>query len=130
MVPTAVARLACATHQRADSAFRAPRAAGEAAAVVGTVAAPASVVAGGHGMSRHVRPLRRRDPMASDSLPADLSPLLRRIYAARQVTDAAQLATGLEALLPVSSLENVQPAARLLLQHRQGRILVVGDFDA
>ncbi|HXC58039.1 MAG TPA: hypothetical protein VN645_01910, partial [Steroidobacteraceae bacterium] len=81
-------------------------------------------------MSRHVRPLRRRDPMASDSLPADLSPLLRRIYAARQVTDAAQLATGLEALLPVSSLENVQPAARLLLQHRQGRILVVGDFDA
>ena len=98
--------------------------------VVGTVGAPAALVAGGCRVSRHVRPLRRRTALAADALPAELSPLLRRIYAARHVTDAMQLTTGLEALLPVSSLENVQAAARLLLLHRERHILVIGDFDA
>jgi single-stranded-DNA-specific exonuclease len=63
-------------------------------------------------------------------LPDDLSPLLRRIYAARNVHSGAELATGLEALLPVGSLDRVQDAAALLLQHAAGRVLIVGDFDA
>jgi single-stranded-DNA-specific exonuclease len=81
-------------------------------------------------MSPRVRPLRRRDAAAASALPETLSPLLRRIYAARHVTSEAQLATALSALLPVSALEGTQPAARLLLQHMRGRVLVVGDFDA
>jgi single-stranded-DNA-specific exonuclease len=81
-------------------------------------------------MSPRVRPLRRRDAQATHALPESLSPLLRRIYAARRVTTESQLATSLSALLPVSGLEGAQQAARLLLQHVAGRVLVVGDFDA
>jgi single-stranded-DNA-specific exonuclease len=64
------------------------------------------------------------------ALPGDLPPLLRRIYGARSVVHAAQLCTDLNALLPVGSLENVREAAGLLLRHAQGRVLIVGDFDA
>lgn len=81
-------------------------------------------------MSARVRPLRRRDAAAAPALPESLSPLLRRIYAARHVTAEIQLATNLSALLPVSTLEGAQQAACLLLQHMAGRVLVVGDFDA
>jgi single-stranded-DNA-specific exonuclease len=81
-------------------------------------------------MSQPVRELRRRDAAAAEALPDSLPPLLRRIYAARHVTDEAQLATALSALLPVSALEGTREAARLLLQHAAGRVLVVGDFDA
>ncbi|MBK6671977.1 MAG: single-stranded-DNA-specific exonuclease RecJ [Proteobacteria bacterium] len=81
-------------------------------------------------MSQPVRELRRRDAAAGEALPDSLPPLLRRIYAARHVTDEAQLATALSALLPVSALEGTREAARLLLQHAAGRVLVVGDFDA
>jgi single-stranded-DNA-specific exonuclease len=63
-------------------------------------------------------------------LPADLPALLRRIYGARRVTRAQELATGLDALLPVGTLENVREAAGLLLAHIKGRVLIVGDFDA
>jgi single-stranded-DNA-specific exonuclease len=81
-------------------------------------------------MSQPVRPLRRRDVAAAGQLPDSLPPLLRRIYAARHVTDETQLATTLSALLPVSALEGTREAARLLLRHAAGRVLVVGDFDA
>jgi len=81
-------------------------------------------------MSTRVRPLRRRDAAAAQLLPESLSPLLRRIFAARHVTAESQLATALAAMLPVSSLEGTQSAARLLLDHAAGRVLVVGDFDA
>jgi single-stranded-DNA-specific exonuclease len=81
-------------------------------------------------VSARARPLRRRDSTAAQLLPESLSPLLRRIYAARHVTAESQLATALAAMLPVSSLEGAQAAARLLLQHAAGSVLVVGDFDA
>lgn len=81
-------------------------------------------------MSPRVRPLRRREVADVQDLPESLPPLLRRIYAARHVTAQAQLATSLAAMLPVSSLQGAQQAARLLLQHAAGRVLVVGDFDA
>jgi single-stranded-DNA-specific exonuclease len=60
-----------------------------------------------------------------------LHPVLRRAYAARGISDAAQLSTELSRLLPVGSLGGVTAAVELLLRHREcGRILVVGDFDA
>ncbi|HUA88683.1 MAG TPA: hypothetical protein VL994_04575, partial [Steroidobacteraceae bacterium] len=59
-----------------------------------------------------------------------LHPVLARVYAARGVTSAAQLDQGLERLLPVGTLEGIPAAVELLLRHREGRVLVIGDFDA
>ncbi len=62
---------------------------------------------------------------------ADLHPVLRRVYAARGVARDEDLDLSLERLLPVTSLEGVLEAARLLASHqRGGRVLVIGDFDA
>jgi single-stranded-DNA-specific exonuclease len=58
-----------------------------------------------------------------------IDPLLARLYAARGVTDAAQLDYGLASLAPVGSLDNVGDAVDLLLAHRDERIIIVGDFD-
>jgi single-stranded-DNA-specific exonuclease len=66
-----------------------------------------------------------------DALGAGLHPVLRRAYAARGIREPAQLSTELSRLLPVGTLGGVAAAVELLLAHRdQGRILVVGDFDA
>lgn len=63
---------------------------------------------------------------------AHLPPVLARAYAARGIEDPAQLSTGLDRLLPVGTLEGIEAAVQLLMQHRErrSRILVVGDFDA
>ncbi|MDJ0905905.1 MAG: single-stranded-DNA-specific exonuclease RecJ [Woeseiaceae bacterium] len=58
-----------------------------------------------------------------------VDPLLARLYAARGVTDAAQLDYGLASLAPVGSLDNIGAAVDLLLAHRNERIIIVGDFD-
>ncbi len=58
-----------------------------------------------------------------------VDPLLARLYAARGVTDAAQLDYGLASLAPVGSLDNIGDAVDLLLAHRDERIIIVGDFD-
>ena len=63
-------------------------------------------------------------------LGAGLHPVLQRVYAARGVRSASELNTSLERLLPVRTLDGVFAAAELLIRHRQGRILVIGDFDA
>jgi single-stranded-DNA-specific exonuclease len=70
----------------------------------------------------------RRSPAAAQ-LP-ELHPVLRRVYAARGVRSAAELDNSLERLLPVGSLEGIREAVQLLLRHRGGRVLIVGDFDA
>ncbi|MDP7041437.1 MAG: single-stranded-DNA-specific exonuclease RecJ, partial [Gammaproteobacteria bacterium] len=66
-----------------------------------------------------------------DSLPDDLHPVLRRVYAARAV-DPGALDTSLAAMIPVSRLEGCDAAAeRLALARANGqRVLVLGDFDA
>src|SRR5260370_13710469 len=61
---------------------------------------------------------------------AGMHPVLRRIYAARGVMDDGDLNLSLERLLPIGSLPGVEEAAALLRNHRSGRVLVVGDFDA
>ncbi|HSG65569.1 MAG TPA: single-stranded-DNA-specific exonuclease RecJ, partial [Gammaproteobacteria bacterium] len=79
-----------------------------------------------------VRIVRRSLAGAADGLPPDLHPVLRRVYAARGIRSADQLALGLERLAPISALEGLLPAVDLLLRHfeRRSRIVVVGDFDA
>jgi single-stranded-DNA-specific exonuclease len=74
--------------------------------------------------------IRRRAIPASPAMGAGVHPVLRRIYAARGVTDDEDLDLSLERLLPIGSLPGVEAAAALLRNHRTGRVLVVGDFDA
>ena len=76
----------------------------------------------------------RRDFLPEDgaSLSGELAlhPVLRRIYVTRGVRTPADLDTSLERLHPVGTLEGVPAAVDLLMQHRTGRVLIVGDFDA
>jgi single-stranded-DNA-specific exonuclease len=75
-----------------------------------------------------VRPvaIRPAPPVGGDGLDA----VIERIYAARGVTDARELEYALRALLPVGSLPGIDDAVELILRHANGRITIVGDFDA
>ncbi len=59
-----------------------------------------------------------------------IHPVLRRAYAARGVRDSDELALTLDKLMPVGTLDSVDAAVTLILEHRERRVLVVGDFDA
>ncbi|MEA3149657.1 MAG: single-stranded-DNA-specific exonuclease [Gammaproteobacteria bacterium] len=75
--------------------------------------------------------IRRRPAGTPLDFAVEMHPVLRRVYAARGVCRSEELDLSLERLLPVSSLDGVEAAVRLLATHRrQGRVLVVGDFDA
>jgi single-stranded-DNA-specific exonuclease len=78
------------------------------------------------------RTIHRRAQQAGDTLPADLHPLLRRLYAARGVRGAEDLDLGLNRMIPVGQLGGIDAAVELLCWHheRRSRIVVVGDFDA
>ncbi|APP74034.1 single-stranded-DNA-specific exonuclease RecJ [Xanthomonas vesicatoria ATCC 35937] len=73
----------------------------------------------------------RRPPGQAGSWPDAMLPLLRRIYAARGVTDTHGAQPRLGQLLSPQLLHNSDVAAELLADAiaRQRRILVVGDFD-
>jgi single-stranded-DNA-specific exonuclease len=73
--------------------------------------------------------IRRREVPAA-SFSSDLHPVLRRVYAARGLTCNDDLDLSLGRLLPAGTLGGVEAAAQLLAAHRNGRILVIGDFDA
>ncbi|ADO47135.1 single-stranded-DNA-specific exonuclease RecJ [[Enterobacter] lignolyticus] len=77
-------------------------------------------------------PLRRREVDESADLPADLPPLLRRLYASRGVRTAADLERSVKGMLPWQQLNGVEKAVEMLYGAlREGvRIIVVGDFDA
>lgn len=61
-----------------------------------------------------------------------VSPRLQRIYAARGITDEAQLDKRLQALLPFHGLKDIDRACQRLVKalQAQERILIIGDFDA
>lgn len=77
------------------------------------------------------RRIRRRDFAVAGDWPAHVPPLLRRIYAARGIIDAALAQPRLSRLLPPDALTGVADAAALLADAIAGgrRIVVVGDFD-
>jgi single-stranded-DNA-specific exonuclease len=82
---------------------------------------------------RQRRILRRDVPAAAlAGLSSGLHPVLRRVYAARGISDNAELDLGLAHLLPVSTLGGLTAAVDLLLgcYARRARVVVVGDFDA
>jgi len=76
--------------------------------------------------------ISRRPPGESGNLPADLHPVLQRIYLARHVTTAQELEQSLDQLIPPAQLKGIDQASALLADalRRQRRILIVADFDA
>ena len=74
--------------------------------------------------------IERRAIAGIQGLDARLHPVLQRAYAARGVRDSQDLALTLDRLVPVSTLDSIEAAVKLLLEHCERRIVVVGDFDA
>jgi single-stranded-DNA-specific exonuclease len=74
--------------------------------------------------------IERRAARGNEITDLALHPVLRRAYAARGVCDSQELALTLDRLMPVGTLDSVDAAVALILEHRERRILVVGDFDA
>jgi len=76
--------------------------------------------------------VRRTIAATTDSLPTSLHPILKRVYLARQVTQARDLERSLAALLPYQGLKGIDTAAPILAQAlaQQQRIVIVADFDA
>jgi single-stranded-DNA-specific exonuclease len=68
------------------------------------------------------------DPVVLSDLTM-LNPVHARLYATRGVTTPDQLDYGLGGLAPVRSLEHIDDAVDLLMEHRNKRIVIVGDFD-
>ena len=79
-----------------------------------------------------VMEIRNRPLAVEDFLPADMHPVLKRIYLGRGVGEPQQLDLSLGGLLPVGDLGGAGQAVDLLLLHRQKNslVLIVGDFDA
>ncbi|EKY5292855.1 single-stranded-DNA-specific exonuclease RecJ [Salmonella enterica] len=78
------------------------------------------------------RQLRRREADETAELPADLPPLLRRLYASRGVRSARELERSVKGMLPWQQLSGIDNAVEILYNaFREGtRIIIVGDFDA
>ncbi len=80
---------------------------------------------------RPTRPVVCRQEPAQSELDAlgEIDPLHARLFAMRGLTTADELDYSLAQLAPLSALENINEAARLILSKREERIIVVGDFD-
>ena len=70
----------------------------------------------------------RRDAVAQVDLPADLPPLLKRLYASRGVRSAGDLERSVKGMLPRQQLNGIEKATEMLYNAlREGtRIVVVG----
>src|SRR2546425_3937631 len=76
------------------------------------------------------RPYRENDRRAL--LDAGMHPLLAKIYAARSIRSAAELAYSAAGLLPPTLLKGMEQAAALLADAMQAgkRLLIIADYDA
>ncbi|MHB1221061.1 MAG: single-stranded-DNA-specific exonuclease RecJ [Gammaproteobacteria bacterium] len=76
--------------------------------------------------------IRRECPEGLGAALETLHPLLRRVYAMRQVESVAELDRELDGLLPYQALMGIDVAVGHLVQAvtENRRILIVGDFDA
>lgn len=76
--------------------------------------------------------LRPELPVSDAGALSEWSPLLRRIYALRDINSPGDLDYRLSAMLPPEKLGGTRAAAQLLhrIMSGNGRILVVADFDA
>jgi single-stranded-DNA-specific exonuclease len=83
-------------------------------------------------MTRPTRIVRRPLANSPDALPAELHPVLRRVYAARSVASPADLDHSLGGLPPPERLRGTAEAAERLARAIRGdeHVLILGDFDA
>ena len=74
----------------------------------------------------------RRPVPDSCNLPDSIHPVLKRVYAARNIQSNDELDYSLASLLPFKSLSNIDKAVALLqdVLEENKRILIVADFDA
>lgn len=74
---------------------------------------------------------RRSVPETATDWPAEIHPVLRRVYAARGVASLADIEHKLVGLLPPQALGGIERACELLESaiREDARIVVVGDFD-
>jgi len=81
-------------------------------------------------MSQHI--VRRAIPDTFPNLGPEVPAVLARVYALRNITEAAQLERGLEFLPAVDQMLGLDAAVAILvtaMMQRQ-RVLIIGDFDA
>jgi len=76
--------------------------------------------------------ITRRTSLNDVSFPEDIHPVLRRIYAARNIQSAMELDYSLQGLLPFEALLGIDKAVTLLANalRENKKILIVADFDA
>lgn len=76
--------------------------------------------------------ITRRAVSSECGLPASVHPVLRRVFAARNISSARELDYSLHNLLPFTGLKDIDKAAELLIDaiHNDKRILIVADYDA
>ncbi len=76
--------------------------------------------------------IKRRVSTETIDLPNDIHPVLKRIYAARDIKTAEDLDYSLQKLLLYEDLSNINEAVALLAEAIKSnkRILIVADFDA
>lgn len=81
-------------------------------------------------MLKH-KTIQRRVAHQEAVLPDDISSLLRRVYANRNIRSADQLDYSVQALLPFNLLKGIAGAAALVADAviQQRRILIIGDYD-
>lgn len=75
---------------------------------------------------------RRCLPENPPALPADLHPVLARVFATRRISGPDDLQYELQRLLPYRELKDIDRAVALLVEaiQAQQKVLIVGDFDA
>ena len=76
--------------------------------------------------------ITRRAVLPDCDLSDNIHPVMRRIYAGRNISSHRQLDYSLDNLLPFNTLKNIEAAAGLLADaiRRDKRILIVADYDA
>lgn len=83
-------------------------------------------------MNRPHQIRRRCLPENPPALPADLHPVLARVFATRRISGPDDLQYELQRLLPYRELKDIDRAVALLVEaiQAQQKVLIVGDFDA
>lgn len=76
--------------------------------------------------------VRRSVADTAHELPAQLHPVLRRVYLARRLRSVRELECSLDGLLSYAALKGIDDAVELLVDALRGRkrLLIVADFDA
>ena len=76
--------------------------------------------------------IRRREVPPGIALDENLSPLLNKIYLARNITDRKELDYGLKFLPSPQLMKGMDGAVSLLAEHLKAdrKMLIIGDFDA